>query len=67
MTNLSKTADSLSAQGPGVDMAARNPGPVPLLVPVCAWPLGCDEIATERDVCSYHADKLRDLWADDGD
>jgi hypothetical protein len=31
--------------------------------------LGCDRLIEERDMCGFHADKVRDLWAEyeDGD
>jgi hypothetical protein len=52
---LNAAQDAQSAPGD----APPSPG-----APTCQWPLGCDSLIEERDVCGYHADKIRDLWAD---
>lgn len=59
----------LSQAGAESSTNATDSVPVPLLVPICSWPLGCDRLIEERDMCGFHADKVRDLWAEyeDGD
>ena len=59
-SQLAHVAPSVRNEAPEPDRPPSGSG----AAPTCAWPLGCDNPIEERDVCGYHADKVRDLWAD---